>query len=644
VRIVRSRDLPVKRIAGDHYIAPDIQPRTRVGRSYRRLRRVLIGRPLATAEAENERLGKAKALAVFSSDALSSVAYATQEMMIILALAGAAALTWSLPLGVGIVILLAIVVASYRQTVQAYPSSGGAYVVARENLGLYPGLTAASALLVAYVLTVAVSVSAAAEAVISAFPTWRDYRVELAVVAVLFVMIANLRGVSESGTIFSIPTFLFIGSMFVLIGLGLASVLGAGVEARPPRYEPEDASRDLTIVLLARAFAAGGAALTGVEAISNGVSAFKQPQARNAATTLVWMGALLGAMFLGVTWLAHHYALVPSEDETIVSQLARTLVGQSPFYYLVQVVTALILILAANTAFADFPRLASYLARDTFLPHQFLFRGDRLAFTTGIVALGLISCVLVVGFGANVTSLIPMYAVGVFLSFTLSETGMTRHWLRAPHGRERTVGLLLNGGGALATGGVLLTVVSTRLFEGAWIIVLVLPIIIVGLRGVYWHYQDVADQLRISPAETRHRLRPGAHEIAALVPIASLNVASVRAIEYALSVTTDVTAVHVSSEIEDAEDLRRDWETAGIRVPLVIIDSPFRSLIGPFVAYVEHLQLERGQKIVNVILPEFVPAHLGEHLLHNQSALRLKAALLFRRNVVVTDVPYHLED
>lgn len=645
VRVVRREDMPAQKLGERRYQARVRPPRSPVGRSLAAVRRVMIGRPLTTEQGVHQRLSKTKALAVFSSDALSSVAYATQEILIILLLAGTVALGNVIPISIGIALLLGIVIMSYRQTVMAYPGGGGAYIVAKHNLGTYPSLVAAAALLIDYVLTVAVSVSAGVAAITSALPDLRAWRVEIGIAAIVVILVLNLRGVAESGTIFSIPTYAFVGCMVVLISLGIAEVLGVGFGTHAvERVEPESAAQGLTLFLILRAFAAGCTALTGVEAISDGVPAFKEPAARNAATTLAMMGLILGAMFLGISFLASHFDLIPNEDETIISQLARTLAGGSIFYYVVQGFTALILILAANTAFADFPRLASFLARDKFLPHQFLFRGDRLAFTTGIIVLGLFSGMLIVIFDANVTNLIPLYAVGVFTSFTLSQGGMTKRWLRSARSHARSMGLLLNGGGAIATTIVLAIIVTTKFLAGAWIVIAMIPLIVLGLRGIHGHYRDVAEQLRLTPAEARLRLRPRRHDVVAMVPIESLNIASTRALEYAMSITSDVTAVHIASDAEDAAELQDDWRALGIAVPLVIIESPYRSLVGPLVDYVETMQMERGSQIINVVLPEFVPAHLGEHLLHNQSALRLKAALLFMPNVVVTDVPYHLED
>ena len=645
VQVIRSGDLKVRPIRHGALVAKETLPRTRFGRAVRRARRAVIGRPLATEELEHERLTKVKALAVFSSDALSSVAYATEQIVFVLALAGVAALRYSIPIAIAIVTLLAIVVLSYRQTVAAYPKGGGTYIVSKDNLGTYPSLIAAAALLIDYILTVAVSISAGVAAVTSAIQETYPYRTEMAVVAICLVLLANLRGVRESGSIFAIPTYAFIACMYTLIGLGLAQVFGFGLGVHEVIVEhPVQPIQGVTIFLILRAFAAGCTAMTGVEAISDGVPAFEQPEYRNAQATLVWMGLILGSMFLGITYLVHYFKLVPGEGQTTISQLARTLTGEGPFFYVVQAFTALILILAANTAFADFPRLGSFLARDKFLPHQFLFRGDRLAFNTGIIFLGLMSAVLVIIFHASVESLIPLYAVGVFTSFTFSQSGMTRRWWRSPKGRQRTTGLILNGFGAIATTVVLAIIVLTKFTHGAWIVILITPLIVLLLRGINKHYSRVAEQLSLSPAEIRRRLRPRAHEVAVVVPIDSLNQASTRALEYALSISSDVTAIHIATDLEDARELQDAWDEYQIKAPLVIIESPYRSLLGPLVAYIEQKKDELGERVINVVLPEFVPAHLGEHLLHNQSALRLKAQLLFKRGIVVTDVPYHLDE
>ncbi len=644
IRVVRAKDLPVRQIARGRYIARETEPTSALGKVTHKLRRTIIGRPLTSAEAEHERLSKVKALAVYSSDALSSVAYATQEIMLVLAMGGLGALNYSWPIAIGIAILLAIVILSYRQTVFAYPTGGGAYIVAKHNLGTYPSLVAAAALLIDYILTVAVSISAGVAAITSALPSLYDYRVHLAVGAIIIVLLLNLRGVTESGTIFAIPTYAFIACMFTLIGIGMAAVFGFGPDVQSIAVRGEIGTQEVSLFLILRAFAAGCTALTGVEAISDGVPAFKPPEAKNAATTLLWMGAILAAMFLGITYLANYFDLVPSHQETLISQLARTLIGEGPFYYIVQAFTALILILAANTAFADFPRLASFLARDRFLPHQFLFRGDRLAFTTGIIFLGFVSSLLVIIFDASVSNLIPLYAVGVFTSFSLSQAGMVRHWLRFAPSRQRILGLILNGGGAIATTVVLMIIITTKFLAGAWIVIMLVPFIVVLLRGIRSHYDDVYQQLRLTASDLRTRLRPRPRPVIAIVPVGALNIPTARALEYALSITNDVTAVHVAEDSAEADELQHDWAEAGMTVPLVIIESPYRALVGPLVAYVEQQKIDHRDKLINVVLPEFVPAHLGEQILHNQTALRVKAALLFRPGVVLTDVPYHLAD
>ncbi len=644
IRFVSAADLPLRPVAKGVYVAEPTPPVGRVGRAWHTVKRLLIGRPLSTAEAPHERLSKVKALAVFSSDALSSTAYATEEILRVLILAGMAAYSFVLPIGLAIVLLLAIVVISYRQTIQAYPHGGGTYIVTKDNLGSYPGLVAAAALLTDYVLTVAVSTSAGVAAVTSAFEQLWPLRVELAVASITLLTIANLRGVRESGTIFALPTYMFITSMYVLLVIGAAAWLGWGVTPRPvPTHVPEPV-HPLTLFLVLRAFSSGSAALTGVEAVADGVPAFKPPEAQNARVTLAWMGVILGTLFFGITLLAYHFRLVPTEEETLVSQLARTLVDRSPFYYVVQAATAGILFLAANTAFADFPRLAYFLARDRFLPHQFRFQGDRLAFSAGIVVLGVMTSLLVIARGASVSALIPLYAVGVFLAFTMSQTSMVVHWLRLGEGRRPLTSLAINGLGAATTAVVTLVIATTKFVHGAWIVVLLIPLLVAMMLGINRHYRHVAEQLRLSPAEIRRRQRLLPRHCAAVVPIASLNRASFRALEYARSIARDVTAVHVASEPESGEILRQRWQEAGLDIPLVIVESPYRELIGPLVAIIEKLHLEKGSPFITVVIPEFVPAHWWERLLHTQTAWRLRRALAHVPDLAVTGVPYHLAE
>ncbi|HZU06466.1 MAG TPA: APC family permease [Chloroflexota bacterium] len=614
-----------------------VEPRTWPGRLWQATKRVLIGPPIATAHEVQERLTKLKALAVFSSDALSSVAYATEEIMRVLILAGAGALTLTLPLSLAIVLLLAIVVISYQQTIRAYPSGGGSYIVASENLGTLAGLTAAAALLIDYVLTVAVSIAAGADALASAFDLLLPYKLLLAIGAVLLIMLGNLRGIRESGTIFAVPTYVFIASILGLIAIGILRLLTGTAEAAAPA-ETRGGSEPLTAFLLLSAFAQGCTAMTGVEAVSNGVPAFKPPEARNARLTLAWMGLLLGAMFLGISFLAAQLGITPdpAERETVVSQIARAVVGENTFYYLIQIATALILVLAANTSFADFPRLASILARHRFMPNQFAFRGDRLAFTTGILALALLAIALLIIFHGSVNALIPLYAVGVFTSFTLSQAGMVVHWRRVggPGARQS---MLINGVGAGTTGLVTLVIAVTKFSHGAWIVIVLMPLLIVLFLGIHRHYLLAERQLT---AETP--IRPEAIHLRVIVPVAGLNVPARQALALARAISNQVTALYIAETAEDGMRLRQRWLAEQVGVPLAIIESPYRSLIGPILAFIDAVREAHPRDTLMVILPEFVPSHWWEQFLHNQTALRLKAALLFRPGIVVASVPYHL--
>ncbi len=610
----------------------------------RRLKRLLIGEPLATAAASHERLTKVKALAVLSSDALSSVAYATEEIMRVLLLAGSAALSASLPIGAVLIALLFIVGFSYRQTIKAYPTGGGSYIVAKDNLGTLAGLTAAGSLLISYVLTVAVSVAAGVEALVSAYPVLDDYAVLLGVGVIGLITLINLRGIRESGTIFMLPTYAFLVAMGTLLVVGFVRV-GFGPPTQPA--SAREVLEPLTLFLLLRAFASGGAALTGVEAISDGVPAFQKPEWVNAQKTLTAMVIILAITFGGVTYLANRMGVVPGaldearETETVISQIARAVFGESPAYYAVQYATFLILFLAANTAYSDFPRLAYFLGRDRFLPHQFTFRGDRLAFTVGIVVLGLASAFVLWTFGGEISLLIPLYAFGVFSAFTFSQAGMVvRWWRRREPGWQRSI--VFNGVGAVATFLVLLVVATTKFRDGAWMVVILLPLLILMFRAIHRHYRQINEELAaetpIDPAEIRH---------AVIVPVAALNQVALQTLAYARSIarapTDMVTAVHVTDDPDAAERLRVAWTEWHCGVPLVVIESPFRSLVGPLLAYIDSVRGRYPDRTLTVILPEMVPASLWEQVLHNQTALRLKAALLFRPGIVVTSVPYHLK-
>ncbi len=608
------------------------------------LRRLLIGDPLSTAQAIHERLTKVKALAVFASDALSSTAYATEEIMLVLILAGSQAIHLAWPLALAIATLLVIVAFSYEQTIHAYPTGGGAYIVTHENLGELPGLTAAAALLTDYVLTVAVSVSAGVAALTSAYPPLYPYRVALALFFIGLIMLLNLRGIRESGTIFAIPTYMFIAIMLAMLGTGLYRwyvLKTTGVPLpMPPRIQYE-AQQGLTLFLILRAFSSGCAALTGVEAISDGIPAFKPPEAKNAAQTLIAMASLLITMFLGITFLSYQFGIVPNEmtHETLVSQLGRFIFGDgSVMYYLLQAATMLILILAANTSFSDFPRLSSILARDRYMPTQFGNIGDRLVFSNGIITLGLLSSALVVIFQGETTRLIPLYAVGVFLSFTLSQSGMVRRWfkMRTPGWQIKAA---INGIGAFATGVVFLVFAATKFIYGAWMVLLWIPIFISFFLAVHRHYQDVARQLSLEstgspPPIRRHRV---------ILPIGDVHRGVLVALNYALSISDDVTAVYVETDPTKTEKILKKWEAWGNGVRLEVLPSPYRSLVRPLVRYVTRIDdRRRRDQVVTIVLPQFVPVKWWHRLLHNQTAILIHAAFLFRREVMVTDVPFHL--
>ncbi|HLH21623.1 MAG TPA: APC family permease [Chloroflexota bacterium] len=614
-----------------------LEPQGGLGRLWHLLRRALVGAPIATAQEMQERLNKIRALAVFSSDALSSVAYGPEETMRVLVLAGGGALALTMPISIAIVVLLAIVVISYQQTIRAYPSGGGSYIVANDNLGRIPGLVAAASLLIDYVLTVSVSIASGADALVSAFDALLPFKLVLTIAAVLLIMLANLRGIRESGTIFALPTYVFIASILGLVAVGAFRAVTGQLIPVPPT-QPVVAAQPLTLFLLLSAFAQGCSAMTGVEAVSNGVPAFKPPESRNARITLIWMGTLLGTMVLGVGFLASHLAIVPdpTEAETVVSQIARATIGDGLFYYVLQFATALILVLAANTSFADFPRLASILARDRFMPSQFAFRGDRLAFTTGIVALALLAIALLVGFRGSVNALIPLYAVGVFSSFTLSQAGMVMHWRRlGGPGAQRS--MVINGVGAVATGIVTLVIAVTKFEHGAWMVIILIPILIALFLAIHRHYQRAQEQLQ---AETP--IRPEAVHLRVIVPVSGLNVPARQALALARAICEHPAALYVAQTTEDGDKLRREWHAEQVPVPLAIIESPYRSLVGPILAYIDAVRQAHPKDTLMVILPEFVPSHWWEHFLHNQTAFRLKAALLFRPGVTVTSVPYLL--
>ncbi len=619
----------------------------------------LIGRPLATADAPHQTIGKLVGLAVFASDALSSTAYATQEILVILALAGAAAFSFSFPIALAIVVLLAIVTISYEQTIHAYPGGGGAYIVARDNLGELPAQMAGAALLTDYVLTVAVSISSGIAQVVSAYPNLFAYRVYLAVGTVLLIMIINLRGVKESGITFAIPSYFFLIMMVLTVGAGFFRYLtgSLGTVINPPPVQMIHSAQAVSVFLILRAFASGTTALTGVEAISNGITAFKEPRSRNAGITLIWMSSILGALFLGITLLSGHIGAVPSEAETVISQLARTAFGSQGLLYLATIAgTAVILIMAANTAFADFPRLSALHAGDGFLPRQLTQRGSRLVYSRGIVALALISSVLIIAFQASVTALIPLYAIGVFLSFTLSQAGMARRWWKVGHlapGQEiKEPGstlryesgwqtkMVINGFGSICTAVVMLVFAATKFLDGAWIIIVLVPLLVTGFFAIHHHYKNLARNLSLE-----NYVSPGSikqHRVVILV--SGVHRGTIEALNYARLLSGNISAVHVSLDPADSEKVRAKWDAWSDGIPLVMLDSPYRLLIEPVLEYLEDLLAQRQpNEIITVVVPQFVPKHWWANLLHTQTAMQLRLVLMFKPGIVVTDVSYQVE-
>jgi amino acid transporter len=618
----------------------------------------LIGRPLATADAPHQTIGKLIGLAVFASDALSSTAYATQEILVILALAGTAAFGYAFPISIAIVALLAIVTLSYEQTIHAYPGGGGAYIVARDNLGETPAQIAGAALLTDYILTVAVSVSSGVAQVASAFPALFPYRVSLAVGLVAFIMLINLRGVKESGATFAIPSYFFLVMIFLTVGVGFFRYLtgSLGSVVNPPAMEAVGATHAVTLFLLLRAFAGGTSALTGVEAISNGIPAFKEPRSHNAGMTLIWMSAILGALMLGITFLSGHIGATPSERETVISQLARTALGGRDILYLSVIAgTSVILILAANTSFADFPRLSALVAGDGFLPRQFTYRGSRLVYSRGIIALGLIASLLIVLFGASVNALIPLYAIGVFLSFTLSQAGMAHRWWKVGHmasGQEIKergstlryesrweLKMVINGFGSACTAVVTLVFAATKFMDGAWIVVVLVPTLVAIFFTIHHHYRDLARELSLEDYGTPPRI--ARHRV--ILPISGVHRGTLAALHYARSLSADVTAVHVPIDPAEGETVRRKWEQWGDGVRLVMLESPYRLFLEPLLEYIEEVAAHRQpNEVITVVVPQFVPKHWWNNLLHTQTAILLRLVLLFKPGIVVTDVPYHV--
>ncbi|HSL03092.1 MAG TPA: APC family permease [Nitrospiraceae bacterium] len=600
------------------------------------LKRWLVGDPLKSTQAAHERLSKTLALAIFSSNAISSVAYATEEILLVLILAGTAAVAWSIPISLAILFLVVVLTISYRQIIYEYPEGGGAYIVARNNLGELPSLTAAGALMIDYVLTVAVSVAAGIAALTSAVPSLFEHREALGLVAIIFIIVMNLRGVRESGKFFAVPTYFAIGALGVMVMVGSVQALfGQAVSLTPDRQE---AVEELTLFLILRSFAAGCSAVTGMEVISNGVKAFRRPESQNASTTMIHMSLVLAALFMGVTFLADHYGVLPKTDETIVSQLARLTFGTGALYYALQIGTMLLLVLAANSAFAGFPHLASILARDGYMPRQMATFGDRLVFSNGIVILGIFACFLLVLFHGDTHALIPLYAVGVFISFTLSQSGMVRRWLtkKGPHWRKN---LIVNGAGAVTTGIATIILASTKFTQGAWIVFLLIFILVLMFRSIHSHYKAVAEQITL----TRDHRPPLPRRNIVVIPINGVNQAVIRAVDYARSRPGEIHAVMVDVDPQATARIQIQWAQWGCGVNLLALPSPYRSVMKSLLDYIENILEKEPDIWVTVVIPEILPAHWWQSVLHNQRALLLKTALLFKDRVILTDVPFHLK-
>jgi amino acid transporter len=616
----------------------------------------LIGRPLPTAEAPHQTVSKAVGLAVFGADALSSIAYAPQETLVILAAAGTQAFGYAFPISLIITALLAIVSVSYLQTIQAYPTGGGAYTVVKENLGVPPALVAGAALLMDYILLAAVTVASGVAQIVSAFPDLFPFRVWLSIGLLGLIALANLRGVKESGNIFALPTYFFLTMTTLTVAVGFIRYFSGtlGVVTDPPPLETLHVE-PITLFLLLRAFSNGTTALTGVEVIANGVKSFREPRTHNAVVTMIWMSTILAVLFLGIVYLLGVIGAVPSEFETVISQLARTVFGNRGLLYLGTITaTTIILILATNTAFAGFPALSAIIAADGFMPRQLTYRGSRLVFSRGIISLTAIASFLIIIFNASVTALIPLWAVGVFLSFTLSQAGMARHWWnnrlladRQLAGKETTQRydtgwrwkLAINGLGAITTAVVTLIFAITKFVDGAWIIVLLLPIIVISFYAVHRHYASLARDLSLEhygqpPPSKRHRV---------IMPVSAVHQGTLEALDYALSLSDDVTVVHISIDSDQTEKLQHKWSWWGKGARLVVIESPYRTFLEPFLEYVNELcAILRPNERLTIVVPQFVPKHWWHNLLHTQTAFWLRFMLLNKKGVVITEVPYQV--
>lgn len=628
----------------------------------RTFRSWLIGRPLSTADAAHETIGKKVGLAVFASDALSSNAYATQEILVILAIAGMQGFQYVFPISIAIGVLLVIVAASYRQVIFAYPQGGGGYIVAKDNLGEFPALIAASSLLMDYVLVVSVSISSGVAQIASAFPIVYEYRVAIAVAAVFLITMLNLRGLRETGAAIIVPNFFFILMMFITLGVGIFKYItgSLGTVTNPPEMiHLHDTVAIITPFLILHAFSSGTAALTGIEAISTGITAFKEPRSKNAAITLTWMASILLTVFLGISFLATHIQAIPSEFETVISQIARTAFGgQNIFYGAAILGTTVILMLAANTAFAGFPRLSALMAKDGFAPRQLTYRGSRLVYSRGVIALAFLSAVLIILFQASVTRLIPLYAIGVFLSFTIAQSGMAIRWWRSGKLSANTqtassystlsydpawkLKMLLNGFGALCTAVVMVVFAITKFKDGAYIVMLLIPLMVAVLWMIHSHYKKLAAKLSlenfgvIPPQIIRHRV---------IMPVSGVHQGTLSALRYARMLSDDVTAVHITIEPEDAEKVRKKWETWGEGTRLVMLDSPYRLFVEPLLKYISDIAEQRQPgETITIVVPEFVSDNKLTGALHTNTASILRDQLKLQHGIVITNVPYHVHE
>src|SRR5271157_89128 len=625
----------------------------------RSLRSWLIGRPLSTADAPHQTIGKFIGLAVFSSDALSSVAYGPQEVLIVLVAAGTAAFSYSMPVIIAIVVLLAILTVSYQQTIHSYPGGGGAYIVARDNLGELPAQTAGAALLTDYVLTVAVSISSGVAQLVSAYPVLFPYRVWISVGMVLFIMLINLRGVKESGITFAFPTYFFLFMIYLTVLVGLFHYLTGtlGVVTNPPVIEAVKATVPISLFLILRAFASGTTSLTGGEASSNGITAFKEPRSKNAGLTLIWMAFILGSLLLAITFLSRHIGAIPSEDETIISQFTRTVYDGRGILYLATIAsTTIILMMAANTAFADFPRLGALHAGDGFLPRQLTYRGSRLVYSSGIVTLALIASGLIILFQASVNRLIPLYAIGVFLSFTLSQAGMARRWWKVGHlkpgveVREQgstlryednwIIKMIINGFGSVCTAVVMVVFATTKFVDGAWIVVALTPTLVAIFFSIHHHYKSLAKHLSLEhygppPRILRHRV---------ILTVGGVHRGTLAALRYARTLADDITAVHVSTDAAETDRIQKKWETWGDGIRLVILESPYRLFIEPLLEYIEEIDKKRQpNEVITIVVPQFIPKHWWSRFLHSRTADTLRKVLFEHKEIVITEVPYQVE-